>query len=383
MEIASKVVIRPADPDASLTPLRQEVRAFLAETLGNRPPQLRAKSWSGYDPEFSRALGARGWIGMTWPKSYGGGERSMLERYVVLEELLAAGAPIGGHWVAERQSGPLLMRYADKSVAADIVPRITRGEVRFCIGMSEPDSGSDLASIRTRGDRVDGGWVINGTKLWTSNAHHSQYMIALVRTDRGADDKHKGLSQFLVDMTSSGLQVRPIKNLAGHEGFNEVVFDNVFVPDQMLIGTEGDGWAQVTAELTFERSGPERYLSSYALLAEMVDAAHATDSRQAVEIGYLVAELSNLRQMSRGIAAMLNRGENPQLAAANVKDMGALFEQRIPEVAHALFGNELRRTGSPFVATQAYLTQSVPSFSLRGGTREILRGIIARGLGIR
>ncbi|HBD36269.1 MAG TPA: acyl-CoA dehydrogenase, partial [Cupriavidus sp.] len=116
---------------------------------------------------------------------------------------------------------------------------------------------------------------------------------------------------------------------------------------------------------------------------EMVDAADATDSRQAVEIGYLVAELSNLRQMSRGIAAMLNRGENPQLAAANVKDMGALFEQRIPEVAHALFGNELRRTGSPFVATQAYLTQSVPSFSLRGGTREILRGIIARGLGIR
>jgi acyl-CoA dehydrogenase len=154
LEIASKVVIRPADPDDALTPLRQEVRAFLAETSATGP-QLRAKSWSGYDPEFSRALGARGWIGMTWPKSYGGGERSMLERYVVLEELLAAGAPVGGHWVAERQSGPLLMRYADKSVAADIVPRITRGEVRFCIGMSEPDSGSDLASIRTRRSR---GW---------------------------------------------------------------------------------------------------------------------------------------------------------------------------------------------------------------------------------
>lgn len=383
METASKMVIQPAEPDGALMPLRREVRAFLAETVPNMSPQLRARSWSGYDPEFSKALGERGWIGMTWPKAYGGRERSMLERYVVLEELLAAGAPVGAHWVAERQSGPLLMRFGDKRVAEDIVPRITRGELRFCIGMSEPDSGSDLASIRTRGDRVEGGWRINGTKLWTSNAQHSQYMIALVRTDRGDDDKHKGLSQFLVDMSSPGLQVRPIQNLSGKEGFNEVVFQDVFVPDCMLIGNEGEGWAQVTAELTFERSGPERYLSSYALLAEMVDAADASDARHAVEIGYLVAELSNLRQMSRGIAAMLNRGENPQLAAANVKDMGAVFEQRIPEVAHQLFGHELRRDGTPFMATQAYLTQTVPSFSLRGGTREILRGIIARGLGIR
>lgn len=254
----------------------------------------------------------------------------MLERYVVLEELLAAGAPVGGHWVAERQSGPLLMRYADPDVAHEIVPRITRGEVRFCIGMSEPDSGSDLASIRTRGDRADGGWVVNGTKLWTSNAHRSHYMIALVRTDRSTDDKHKGLSQLLIDMRSEGLQVRPIRNLAGEEHFNEVVFDNVFVPDRMVIGEPGQGWAQVTAELTFERSGPERYLSSYALLAEMVDRADADDPRHAVELGYLVAELSNLRQMSRGIAAMLHRGENPQLAAANVKDLGALFEQAHP-----------------------------------------------------
>ncbi|MFJ4289038.1 acyl-CoA dehydrogenase family protein [Cupriavidus sp. NPDC089707] len=384
METASKLVIRPAEPDGDLAPLREAVRAFLARTMADRPPQLRAKSWSGADREFSCALGAQGWIGMTWPKAYGGQERSMLERYVVLEELLAAGAPVGAHWVAERQSGPLLMRYADKAVARDIVPRIVRGELTFCIGMSEPDSGSDLASIRTRADRVDGGWVVNGTKLWTSSAHRAEYMIALVRTDRNADDKHKGLSQFLIDMkTSQGLQVRPIRNLGGEESFNEVVFEDVFVPENMLIGTEGEGWAQVTAELTFERSGPERYLSSYALLTEMVDHADADDPRHAVEIGRLVAELSTLRQMSRGIAAMLNRGENPQLAAANVKDLGALFEQRIPEVAHQLFDHELRAGGSPFVATHCYLTQAVPSFSLRGGTREILRGIIARGLGVR
>ncbi|MGY8527497.1 acyl-CoA dehydrogenase family protein [Paracidovorax citrulli] len=383
METASKLVIQPAAPDGDLAPLRQQVREFLARTIPDRPAPLRAKSWSGYDPAFSRALGEQGWIGMTWPKAYGGGERSMLERYVVLEELLAAGAPVGGHWVAERQSGPLLMRYADPEVAQEIVPRICKGELRFCIGMSEPDSGSDLASIRTRADRVEGGWVVNGTKLWTSNAHHSQYMIALVRTDRTADDKHKGLSQFLIDMRSKGLQVRPIRNLAGDEGFNEVVFDNVFVPARMLIGTEGEGWAQVTAELTFERSGPERYLSSIALLTQMIAHADPDDPRHAVELGHLIAELATLRQMSRGIAAMLHRGENPQLAAANVKDLGALFEQRIPEVAHQLFDHALQPGDGDFVATHCYLTQAVPSFSLRGGTREILRGIIAKGLGIR
>lgn len=383
METADRIAIRPAEPDGPMAPLRAEVRAFLARVMPDRPPPERAKSWSGFDPAFSLALGEQGWIGMTWPRHFGGQERSMLERYVVLEELLAAGAPVGGHWVAERQSGPLLMRYADPAVAREIVPRIARGELRFCIGMSEPDSGSDLASIRTRAERVDEGWIVNGSKLWTSNAHRSQFMIALVRTDRAADDKHKGLSQFLIDMASEGLQVRPIRSLGGEESFNEVVFQNVFVPDSMLIGKEGDGWAQVTAELTFERSGPERYLSSFALLPLMLDRADAGDSRQAVELGLLVAELSNLRQMSRGIAAMLNRGENPQVAAATVKDLGALFEQRIPEVAHQLFGHSPHDAGSHFAATHRYLTQVVPSFSLRGGTREILRGIIAKGLGVR
>lgn len=383
MNIAEKIVIKPAGPDGAFAPLRKQVRDFLERTIGRRPPQERAQSWSGQDPEFSLALGREGLIGMTWPKSYGGHERSMLERYVVLEELLAAGAPVGAHWVAERQSGPLLMRYGDPAVAQELVPAIARGELRFCIGMSEPDSGSDLASIRTRATRAAGGWHVNGTKLWTSNAHRSHYMIALVRTAPATQDKHAGLSQMLVDMRSPGLQVRPIKNLTGAAHFNEVVLQDVFVPDRMLVGQEGEGWSQVITELSFERSGPERYLSSYALITEMLDRADADNPCHATELGVLAAELINLRQMSCGIAAMLNRGENPALAAANVKDMGALFEQRIPEVAHQLFGAELLMDGSPFVATQAYLTQVAPSFSLRGGTREILRGIIARGLEIR
>jgi acyl-CoA dehydrogenase len=148
--------------------LRAEVRAFLAEHLRDYPPSLRAYTWTGYDREFSRRVGARGWIGMTWPKQYGGGERSAFERYVVLEEMLAAGAPVGAHWVGDRQSGPLLLRFGTEAQRRNLIPRICRGEITFCIGMSEPDSGSDLASIRARATTCDGGFRISGTKLWTA-----------------------------------------------------------------------------------------------------------------------------------------------------------------------------------------------------------------------
>src|SRR5216110_1987018 len=144
--------------------LREEVRDFLRAELGDRAPVRRAHSWGGFDREFSRKVGARGWIGMTWPRRYGGHERSALERYVVLEEMLAAGAPVGAHWVADRQSGPLLMRFSPDVLAPRHVPRIVRGEAFFCIGMSEPDAGSDLASIRTRAVHSSDGWVINGRK---------------------------------------------------------------------------------------------------------------------------------------------------------------------------------------------------------------------------
>ena len=306
----------------------------------------------------------------------------MLERYVVLEEMLAAGAPVGAHWVAERQSGPLLMRYAPDTLAPRIVPRIARGEAFFCIGMSEPDSGSDLASIRTRAERHASGWVINGRKLWTSGAHRAHYMIALVRTGDKGENRHGGMSQFLVDMQTPGLTVRPILNQLGEHDFNEVTFDDVLVPHENLIGAEGDGWKQVGAELAYERSGPERYLSSSQLLLEMLDQADPDDPRHAVALGRIVAHYGTLRQMSLGVAVMLSRGENPALAAALVKDQGALVEQAMPDVAHDLFGGRVT-PGSTLDQSMRYTTLAVPSFSLRGGTREIMRGMIAKGLDLR
>ena len=380
------LLIAPGSLPPECEALRAEVRAFLAEAMVDIPPARRNRNWSGASPEFSRQMAARGWIGMTWPKRYGGHERSSLERYVVLEEMLAAGAPVGAHWVADRQSGPLLMRFAPDTLAPRIVPRIARGEAFFCIGMSEPDSGSDLASIRTRADRRADGWVINGRKVWTSGAHRAHFMIALVRTDaRGADrsaNRHEGMSQFLIDMQTPGMTVRPIINQLGEHDFNEVTFDDVWVPHENLIGTEGEGWKQVGAELAFERSGPERYLSSSQLLLEMLDAADADNPQHALALGRVVAQYGTLRQMSLGVAGMLARGENPALAASLVKDQGALVEQAMPDLAHELF-SDTAEPGSTLDVAMRYSALAVPSFSLRGGTREILRGIIAKGLDLR
>jgi alkylation response protein AidB-like acyl-CoA dehydrogenase len=365
--------------------LREEVRAFVRTELAQLPADQRARSWGGFNREFSRKMGARGWIGMTWPKEYGGHARSALERYVVLEETLAAGAPVSAHWVADRQSGPMLLRFGTEEQRQRFLPRIARGELAFAIGMSEPDSGSDLASVRTRAEKAPGGYRVTGTKIWTSNAHLSEYAIALFRTKVVPDKKHEGLSQFLVDLKSPGISIRPIVDLSGAHHFNEVHFEECFVPDDMLVGKDGEGWKQVTNELAFERSGPERYLSSIQLVIELIrEVGKEPSERAAVLLGRLTAHLATLRQMSLAVAVMLQAGKNPNLEAAVVKDVGTTLEQEIPELVHALTGTEPRlRSGSEFERTLGYLVEHAPSFSLRGGTREILRGIIARGLGLR
>lgn len=363
--------------------LRAGVRAFLADTLKNLSAAERARNWNGADEAFSRTLGERGWLGMTWPKRYGGHERSALERYVVLEELLAAGAPVNAHWIAERQSGPLLMKFSPDVLAPRICPQIARGTLYCGIGMSEPDVGSDLAAVRTRAVKVDGGWRVSGQKIWTTGAQRAHYMVTLLRTaPRDEQNRHAGLSQFLIDMQSSGITVRPIYTMLGEHDFNEVFLDNVFVADEFVIGNPGDGWKQVGAELALERSGPERYLSSTQLYLEMLDCANPQDSHQAVTLGRVAARYAVLRQMSLGVAGMLARGENPATPAALVKDQGAMLEQSLPDIAHELFGGS-RARGSNLDQVMRYVTQTAPSFSLRGGTREILRGIIARGLGLR
>ena len=374
----------PPFPGAEV--LRAEVRAFLAEHLPKRASTEGVGSWGGHDRDFSRKMGARGWIGMTWPKRYGGHERNALERYVVLEEMLASGAPVSGHWVADRQSGPLLLRVGTEQQKSSILPRIAAGECSFCIGMSEPDSGSDLASVRTRAAAVEGGFRVNGTKLWTSNAHRSDYMILLCRTGEAGEQRHGGLTQFLVDLKATqGIAIRPVRNLSGEHHFNEVVFQDVFLPGASVLGAVGNGWQQVTSELAFERSGPERFLSSFTLLVELTRALGPDPSERArIALGRIVAHIYTLRRLSRSVAGMLQAGANPAQQAALVKDLGTTLEQEIPEIARQLIDAEPDRASTQdFVTVLAHTMMNAPSFSLRGGTREILRGMIARGLGLR
>ncbi|MDO9526756.1 MAG: acyl-CoA dehydrogenase family protein, partial [Gemmobacter sp.] len=195
--------------------LRAEVRDVLRDTL---PAEYRsadrARSWSGFDADFSRALGRAGFIGMTLPKEYGGHGRSPVERHVVVEELLAAGAPVAAHWIADRQSAPMILRNGTEDQRRSILPRIAAGDCYFCIGMSEPDSGSDLASVRMRADRVAGGWRLTGTKLWTTYAHKSHFMICFCRTGP-AEGRHGGTSQFLIDLSLPGITIRPVLDIAG------------------------------------------------------------------------------------------------------------------------------------------------------------------------
>jgi len=366
--------------------LRREVRAFLLDVVPKDKAPERFKSWGTFSPEFSKQLGAKGWIGLTWPKEYGGHDRTQLERYVLTEELLANGAPAGAHWIADRQSGPLILRFGSEAQKKKYLPPITRGESYFCIGMSEPDSGSDLASVRTRAEAVDGGFRINGTKLWTSGAHRCHYMIALCRTSAKTEERHAGLSQIIIDLKSPGISIRPVVNLAGKHDFNEVNFVDVFVPQENLLGNEGDGWKQVTSELAYERSGPERFLTNIHVLRELVRLIGRQASPRAAEtIGRLVSRLWNLRQMSLSVAGMLQQGQMPVTEASVVKDLGTAFQQELPEIARTLAQSEAASSEQleDFLDIARQATMLSPAYTIQGGTTQILRGIIARGLGLR
>ncbi len=374
----------PALLPESATKLRAQVRGLLAQTRAEGIWLPDGLSWWGRNPALSRALGEAGFIGMTWPAEYGGAERSYLERYVVTEELLAAGAPTAFHWFADRQIGPSILRYGTEKQKRRFLPRIARGEIAFAVGMSEPDSGSDLASIRTRAERTDGGWRLNGSKIWTSYAHVAEYCVALVRTEPRSDKRHAGMSQVVIDLkNSNGITVRPIIDLSGRHDFNEVFFEDTFVPDDCLLGNPGDGWAQVTSELAYERSGPERFLTNFHLLHALVDVLRESASPAAQrEVGRLVSRLWALRAASVSVAAALEAGETPNVESALVKDLGTNFQQEVPEAVRRIVADEgIRDEALLDILQQVVL--AAPSYTIQGGATEILRGIVARGLRLR
>ena len=372
--------------------LREEVRRFLRAELaaGSYTPHL---GHAEFDEAFTKKIAARGWIGMTWPRRYGGQARSYLERFVATEELLAADAPCAAHWFGDRQTGPSLLRYGSEYLKLKYLPAIARGECYFALGMSEPNAGSDLASVRTKAERVPGGWRVTGQKVWTSWAHKAHAFFVLCRTAPDTGNRHEGLSQLIVELNAPGVTVRPIRFMNGHHHFNEVFLDGVHVPDEMVVGEIGQGWKQVTSELALERSGPERYMTTFPLLVALVRRLGlSADARAQEMVGRLTARMWTLRRMSLAIALALEPAGRdaavpalpaPDLAteAALVKDMGTFYERDIVDAARVL--NAVEPSPDATDLFERYLAETLvcsPISTLRGGTTQVLRAVIARRL---
>ncbi|MBI3214853.1 MAG: acyl-CoA dehydrogenase family protein [Mycobacterium sp.] len=372
--------------EPELLALRTSVREFLVADRAEFGWEPAIDSWlCGADPAFSTRLGAAGFLGLTIPKRYGGHELGHLHRYVVTEELLLAGAPVAAHWFADRQVAPGLLSYGTEEQRMRILPRIAAGEFYSAIGMSEPQAGSDLAAASTRATRTDGGWVLNGRKVWTSGAHLAHQIVVLARTSPAdPEHRHAGFSQLLVDTGADGVTIEPIVTMDGAHHFNETTFADVFVPDADVLGEIGDGWHQVTAELSFERSGPERILSTAPLLLAVLRAlsAQEVDDRTAADVGDLVARLVSLRQLSVSVAHALAAGQSAANEAALVKDLGTRFEQESVDLADDLL-DYVDSADPRLAALLAQARLHSPMFTLRGGTNEVLRGVVARGMGLR
>lgn len=376
--------------EPGLAKLRGALREFLVADRVEHRWQPRADAWlSAWDEEFSARLGAAGFLGLTIPPQYGGHGLGHLHRYVVTEELLACGAPVAAHWIADRQVGPGLLAYGTEEQRQRILPRIAAGRYFSAIGMSEPQAGSDLAAAAARATRTDGGWVLSGTKVWTSGAHLSHQVVVLARTSPlDPQHRHAGFSQFIVPTDSSGIDISPIVLMSGEHHFNEITFNEVFIDDTNLLGEVGNGWRQVTAELSFERSGPERILSTAPLLTALLGALAdqgTVDGHTAAAVGGLVARLISLRQLSVSVARALAAGESPINEAALVKDLGTRFEQESVDLAADLLSYvDADTAGRSQVAAMVETARvHAPLFTLRGGTNEVLRGMVARGMGLR
>ncbi|MFH1484933.1 MAG: acyl-CoA dehydrogenase family protein [Chloroflexota bacterium] len=375
---------------------RKEIGCFLAEESRRGTFESQDDAWAqGFSLEFSRKVAQRGWIGLTWPKEYGGQDRSYLDRLIYMEEMLRYGAPVAAHWMGKRQMGPPLIRYGTTEQKEWFLPRIVRAEIVFCAGMSEPGAGSDLASLQTRAVEDGNDLVITGQKVWTSRAHLADFCYLVVRTDSDAP-KHRGLSEIVVDLKLPGITVRPLIDMTGGYHFNEVFFDGVRVPKTALIGEKNRGWYQIISQLDFERSGLERLMGNYLLFRDIINYAreiqrHGKPLGEHRAIRHKLAQLAIEFEVGRlliyRVAWALSQGRLPNYESAMAKAYCSEFEQRVAGQAMeilGLYGHLLagsKRAALTGRAARSYLFSR--AYTIQGGTSEILRTVIAiRGLGL-
>jgi alkylation response protein AidB-like acyl-CoA dehydrogenase len=375
---------------------RQEVRDFLEEELRKGSFVPRNDGWMcGFSLEFSHKMGERGWIGLCWPKEWYGQGKSYMHRMVLTEELLRYGAPTAAHWFGDRQIGPTIIRHGSEEQKHFFLPRIVRSEIRFGMGMSEPEAGSDLASLQTRAVEDGDDYIIDGQKVWTSGAHLADYLYLVVRTDPNVV-KHKGISEFIVDTKAPGIEIRPLVDMTGAHHYNEVFFNSVRVPKTRLLGGKNKGWYQLAEQLDYERSGIERLMTNYPLFQDLIKYVKET-KRQGKPLAddplvrHKLAELEVHYEAGRlltyQVAWVLDQGRIPNYEAAMTKALSTAFEQRLVNVATQILGlyGQLRQ-GSKWVppafresVTESYLFS--PGYTIQGGTSEVLKNIVAlRGL---
>lgn len=370
---------------------RKEVSAFLKSELDQGLWKPTIDAWiMTYDPAFTKRVAAKGWIGLTWPKEYGGHGRSFVDRLILTEEMLRYGAPAACHWFADRQIGSGVLLHGNEEQRKEILPMIIKGEMYVGLGMSEPEAGCDLASAKTTAIKDGDYYIFNGQKTWTSGGKHMNYLYILARTDPENPKKHRGLSEFIIPMNLTGISTSPIHDITDNEAWNECFFDNVKVPAKWLIGPENNGWKQIMQQLSFERSGMERLMANYPVFDGLLEYIKTTkrDGKLLSEdpvirqkLGQIKAEFEIGRLFMYRVALVMDEGRSPEWEACMSKAYATSYEQRLASLALEILGpyGQLRPE-SKYVPMQGHAFHSYLSskgYSHQAGTTEVLKNIIA------
>jgi alkylation response protein AidB-like acyl-CoA dehydrogenase len=377
---------------------RQEIRDFLKAELEAGAFSVDIAELVGEpSQEFSRKLAQKGWIGLTWPKQYGGQGRSYVEKLILIEELMKVKAPIGYHFLADRQVGPALTSFGSDWQKEFFLPSIVRADegMQFCLLFSEPNAGSDLAAVSAKAVRDGDYYIINGQKVWTTGGHLADYGWLLARTNLDSSVRgHLSCSEFILDMKSPGVTVRPLINMAGTHSFNKVFLDDVKIHKKYLVGQENEGFKQIMAQMDYERAGIERLMQNYPLYEHLISYVKKMDkdsrgfySWVRDQVAQLEIEYNIGRLLCYYTAWVVDQGKKPTSQAALTKAFCTQYEQRLNDVATKVMGpiSQIRQgvKWSPFGGDLASCYLWAPSYTLQGGSVEVLKNIVAlRGLGL-
>lgn len=375
---------------------RQEVRGFLEGEIRQGLWQPSCDAWiQGYLPEFTKRVAERGWIGLAWPKEYGGQGRSNIDRLILTEEMLRYGAPAACHWFADRQIGRAILAYGTEQQRQELLPKIIKGEAYVGLGMSEPEAGSDLASLRTQAVEDGDDYIINGQKMWASCGMFMNYIYLVARTDPEAP-KHRGISEFVIATNLPGITITPTMDITGSTAWAEVFFDSVRVPQRYLIGEKNHGFYQILNQLDYERAGLERLMGNYPLFDAIIKFTKETkrngkplsqDALIRSKLAQLQVEFEIGRLLTYRVVLVIEEGHAPNVEAAMAKAYSTAFEQHLASTAMdilGLYGQLVAESKwAPILGMAPHSYLGSKGYSLQAGTSEILRNIVAgRGLGL-